>query len=142
MQDGGLRIYSSSLTVGYVIPIRRGAFAPAKLKIRWASHTNPHRGTASEGEGRAKPRTTCNARGFCPHFWGAQICTPLFLNFGPVGIALKRSGPACPTWLSRALCCSRVPIRTGVQVSLTSNVTPTPLKLKEELCQGGPRPTP
>ena len=82
LQDGGLRIYSSSLTVGYVIPIRRGLLPPLNSKFSGASHTKPHGGTAREGE---KPRKTCNARGFCPHFWGGANLHPLFFNFGPGG---------------------------------------------------------
>ena len=39
-------------------------------------------------------------RGFVPHFWGVQICTPLFLNFGPGGIApgWAQVDPLLLTW--------------------------------------------
>ena len=65
LQDGGLRIYSSSLTVGYVIPLRTAAAAP-KLKIS--------RGFCPQNS---------NSSGLLPPFFGGGNLHPLFLIFGP-----------------------------------------------------------
>ena len=59
MQDGELGFYSSSLTLDYVIPIRTAA---------------------------AGPETQNSPGAFASHFWGCKFA-PLFLNFGPGGIA-------------------------------------------------------
>ena len=79
LQDGGLRIYSSSLTIG--------------------CHTNPHGGTTPQFQSSGGPRNSnVAAGGFCPrktenspgafapHFWRVQFMHPFF-NFGPGGIA-------------------------------------------------------
>ena len=74
--------------LGYVLPIltaaRRPRWRTAHLTCKVISILT------KAGRGGAGPRTTGNARGFCPHFWGFKFAHP-FLNFRPGGIALGRT---------------------------------------------------
>ena len=65
----------------------QGISPPAKVRLR---PTHPHGGTPAailHGQGRGgeveRPRTTGNAWGFAPQFWGGAIFAPSFFNFGP-----------------------------------------------------------
>ena len=67
-KDGG--IYSSSLTVGYAIPIRTAAAGPK----------------TENSPGLLPPKLKIR-RGLLPPIFGGVNLHPPYLNFGPVGIA-------------------------------------------------------
>ena len=89
LQDGGLRIYTSSLTAGYVIPIRRGLLPPLISKFAGASHTNPHEGTAKEREGRGEAQNDLQYRGLLPPISGGRKFAPPFFEFWARGIRVQ-----------------------------------------------------
>jgi hypothetical protein len=71
---------------------------------------------------------------------GVFIST-LFFNFlGPGELSFK-SYTACSFKYTLPITHLGVPIYTSDSWSFTSNATPTPMKLKKELCQGGPKPS-
>ena len=90
-QDGGLRTYiflqgHDPYKVRLCHTTNYRGPAPRKLGCL----THPHNGTPAailHGQGRGgegeRPRTTGNARGFCPPSLGGAIFAPPFFNFGP-----------------------------------------------------------